>query len=212
MAAHLASNCELYSNKQLSKPNKKQKTKKKKDEMDGTIEASLKALDIQEKDLSNPYIDPSLLSDNKGDDQSLFGLLKSNPMPNMVDTSFAMDAMQSSARSKQLCPHCGSSDLLMDEEEFQIHIAMQHPLLINDPLTQAVFASFACPEILNGATDAKRKKKKKRKLSSDLQQPKKQKRNSNRSSIKSKTKWNCPQCTYANTTFKCVMCRTSRPK
>merc|ERR1712154_542907 len=102
---------------------KKNKNKKRKNEMDGTIEASLKALGIQENDLSNPYIDPSLLNN----DQSLFGLLKSNHMPNMVDTSFAMDAMKSSAMNKQLCPHCGSSDLLMDEEEFQSHIALQHP-------------------------------------------------------------------------------------
>merc|ERR1712129_540967 len=214
MEAHLASNCELYSNKQLSNIGKtmKKRKKKKKDadneELDGAIAESMRSMGIQENDLSNPYIDASVLNNNAvQEDQSLFGLLKSNPCPTMVDTSFAMEAMQSSAMNKQLCPHCSSSDLLMDEEEFQIHIATMHPQLINDSMTQAVFASFANPDILSGAVKSKKKiKKNKRKLATDTQQAKRQKR------ARPMKSWNCPQCTFANTTMKCAMCRTSRPK
>merc|ERR1712228_662577 len=207
MAAHLSSNCQWYTNKQLSSSKKKKES----------VEQQLQSLDIE--DIDNPYIDGELLN-NANDNQSLFGLLKTNPMPNLVDTSFAMDAMQSSAMNKQLCPHCSASDLLMDEEEFQIHIAVKHPYLINDPLTQAVFASFESPKILE-SNNIKKKKKKKRKLSSDVQQSKRQKRGYNAKRIRSNndskqqkskaTKWSCPQCTFLNTTSKCTMCRASRP-
>jgi len=152
MEAHLASNCEWFTNKQLSKNKKEKKS-------ESAVEEQLSALDIE-----NPYIDEELLQNNdniKKNDDSLFGLLKTNPMPNMIDSSsFAMDAISSSAISKQLCPFCSSSDVLMDEEEFQIHIAMQHPHCINDPLTQAVFASFANPDLLSSAK-AKTKKEEK---------------------------------------------------
>ena len=211
MEAHLSSNCQWYSNKQLSK-NKNKKAECVK------VEEQLSTLDI--KDIENPYIDQELLN-NANDDQSLFGLLKTNPMPDMVDTSFAMDAMKSSAMNKQLCPHCSSSNLLMDEEEFQIHIAVKHPYLINDPMTQAVFASFASPDILSSSKVPNKKKKKKRKLSSDLTQSKRQKRpynakrmraNSDSKQKSKRTKWNCPQCTFINSASKCVMCQASRPK
>merc|ERR1712129_463792 len=145
MEKHLASNCEWFSNKQLSK-NKKEKNK------ESEVEDQLSALDIE-----NPYIDHELLQNNQNEIEkngdSLFGLLKkNNDKTNMIETtSFAMDAISSSVMNtgKQLCPHCTSSNVLMDEEEFQIHIAMKHPHCINDPLTQAVFASFANPDILS---------------------------------------------------------------
>merc|ERR1712062_121725 len=192
MKAHLASNCEWFTNKQLSKGKKLKKT-------ESTVADQLSALDIE-----NPYIDKELLANdqnkNEKNDDSLFGLLKTNPLPNMIDSSFAMDAVSSSAMNKQLCPHCSSSNVLMDEEEFQIHIAMQHPHLINNPLTQAVFASFANPDILS-STKMTKKKKKKRRLSSDIAQSKKQQSRYNAKRMRSnsdskqankgrRTKWN----------------------
>merc|ERR1712154_83222 len=170
--------------------------------------------------INNPYIDEQLLADthndNENDNDSLFNLLKSNPKPNLLDdgtSSFAMDAIQSSISSitKQLCPHCTNDDTLMDREEFEIHIAIKHPKLMNESLTQTIMASFNNPSILNNGNNNKKlksKKKKRRKLSQSNSDNKKQCK-----IIQSKTqKWNCEICTFTNTNAKrrCMMCQTPK--
>eukprot|EP00483_Globobulimina_turgida_P004461 UN04470 len=72
-------------------------------------------------------------------DTSILGLLSDNYSPNLISSSII---------NKQLCPYCITNDILMDEEEFQIHIAIKHPSLVNESLTQTIMASFHNPDIL----------------------------------------------------------------
>eukprot|EP00484_Ammonia_sp_Unknown_P018099 CAMPEP_0197028246 /NCGR_PEP_ID=MMETSP1384-20130603/7975_1 /TAXON_ID=29189 /ORGANISM="Ammonia sp." /LENGTH=838 /DNA_ID=CAMNT_0042457217 /DNA_START=21 /DNA_END=2534 /DNA_ORIENTATION=+ len=159
MEPHLQSNCQWFSNKQLSSNSNSKRSK------ESEVHDELEALD-----LNNPYLDAQLFgnenantdnnhnNDNANGNDSLFGLLKSNPMPTRVDTtSFAVDAMSSSLNDRQLCPHCVEDDTLLTQEEFETHIALKHPDLIDATLTQSIMASFSNPDIVQYPNDDHRK-------------------------------------------------------
>eukprot|EP01083_Nonionella_stella_P095061 266797_1 len=170
MEPHLQSNCQWFNNNQLSSKS--------------SHPAAAKVPQVQQMDEDNPYID-----------DSLFGLLKSNPKPTLLDDSFAMDAIASSVANKQLCPHCDNDDCLMNEEEFHMHIAIKHPNALNQQITQTIMASFHDE---NSYQKNKTNKKKRRKLS-----------NSNR---KHKQKWTCHVCTFVNQRAKQTCCVCKAPK
>jgi len=200
MDQHLLSNCQWFNNMQLSSSSKNGK-KKKKRKKSSTQNAEY---------AQNPYVDQQLLDSDAfemGSDcdaagggkseavrpakGSLFGLLAQNPAPNLISSGVSME--------RQLCPHCANDDRFMSREEFGVHIAVSHPSLVDDTLTQTVMASFETPELLSGASS-------KRKLPPDAMDT------AERDTKQSKSEqWSCKKCTFQNfQARKCKMCQTPK--
>jgi len=211
MELHQHSNCQWFNNNQLSAKNsKKRKTK-------GTGKNGKRRPNGEY--MENPYIDERLLDDqvfamsesHQGDDavqngddsmkpdkNSLFGLLAQNPEPTMISTT-----VDEQENTKQLCPHCKKEDRFMSREEFELHMAVSHPTLIDDTLTQTVFAAFADPDLVT-MSQSKRRKVSLGPADIDM---------TVRGTNPIKTaQWSCSMCTYMNASTKrrCQMCQTPR--
>jgi len=212
MQAHIKSNCQWFNNNQLSVKNKK----KKKGKAKNAKQSNGVDMEAEEEALTNPYLDQGLLTDEiftaaeAGDAKdSLYGLLKSNAAPTMLDAGIP-DAPPT---DKQLCPWC-DCEVFMSQEEFEMHLAVAHPEKIDESLTQTVMAAFANPDLLR-ADPIKGKPAKKRKLSESGAKSKRRKKSDAGASKKAgtaKTAWSCSVCTFANTRLsrKCKMCQTPR--
>jgi len=197
MELHLQSNCQWFNNKQLStKKGDGNGKKKKKKRKDGDSNPSQNA-EYRE----NPYIDEQVMFDELSVDgvgsssnkNSIFGLLAQNPEPNLIATG--------TVNTKQLCPHCTEEDRFMELEEFEMHMAVSHPTLVDDTITQTVMASFNDPNLL-AMSQGKR-----RKLSADATDL------AVRGHKQSKTEqWSCRACTFINAVGqrKCQLCRTPK--
>ena len=224
MEPHLQSNCQWFNNNQLSSKN---------------INKKLQSLHLNK---NNDDDNNDNNNENNNNDNSLFGLLKSNHEPNLVSIGYHDDDDQNQNKNinqsnRQLCPHCISDDTLMDQEEFQIHIASKHPHLVDATLTQTIMASFNNPDIINNNNNNNnniknkklKKKKKRRKLSSDIIETNRKTNNYKTTSKNIKTRqrsksdhmmqnndnnkyWNCQLCTFVNTNTKrrCIMCQTPK--